>query len=273
MTIAPHLPAVKPRPYVAAILSAFIPGAGQLFLGARRSGLLQLGLLVALLGVVVLARTPSSYYALYGSIVGFLALCIFSSVHATRSAGQKVALNWRWWASGFITGLLVLFLYPNLALRLSGFKLYSVPSVSMEPTIRKNDRIVVDLRSFRAKTPVRGDVIAFRRQEASGALTIVKRVIGLPGETLAGFGNSVLVNGEVLKENYANYEGLTPAEYGNWGPYEVPANSYFVMGDHRNISLDSRMPGYGFATESDLIGQPLYVLPRMNDERVDIPIR
>lgn len=227
-----------------------------------------------LLAVFIAVRIQASAYGVLATILACLAVSLFSSVDATRQAGGKAAKNWRWWISGFVAAVVALFIYPNLIMGVSGFALYSVPSVSMEPTIKKDDKIIVDRRAFRAHGPNRGDVIAFRRKdENAGTLTIVKRVVGMPGDVISGTSDSVEVNGARIIESYANYKGLPPRDYDHWGPFNVPERSYFVLGDYRNISLDSRMPGYGFVREADIVGRPIYVLQRNDDQRASIPIK
>ncbi len=113
-----------------------------------------------------------------------------------------------------------------------------VPTGSMEPTIMPGDRLVGSKLSYRFNEPERGDVITFPDPDGSGAY-LVKRIVGLPGETVN------IVNGKVyigdshvpLTENYVN-----PKEEptGDFGPYTVPEDCYFVMGDNRNHSYDSR---------------------------------
>jgi signal peptidase I len=262
------------QPYLAAVLSGLLPGAGHLYLGFRRRALVHFVVLLGLLAVCIGARVQASAYGVLVTVFSCLGICIFSSTDATRKASRKTGSNWRWWLTGFIAALLALFIYPNLIMRMSGFALYSVPSVSMDPTIKKDDKIIVDRRAFRAHGPNRGDVIAFRRKdENAGALTIVKRVVGMPGDVISGTKDSVEVNGARFTESYANYEGVPPRDYDHWGPFMVPERSYFVLGDHRNISLDSRMQGYGFVREADIVGRPIYVFQRNDDQRAGIPIK
>jgi signal peptidase I len=151
-------------------------------------------------------------------------------------------------------------------------KPYRIPTGSMEPTLDVGDRVLVNRLVYRVHGPHRGDIIVFHppghgntaergvRSEAS--VTYIKRVIGLPGETLQITGGIVTVckpagqNCHLLKEPYTA-GSLTAPRY---GPYTVPQGDYFVMGDNRGDSLDSRywgpLPRHNIIGEAFLIYWP-----------------
>ncbi|HTL90585.1 MAG TPA: signal peptidase I [Leptolyngbya sp.] len=129
-----------------------------------------------------------------------------------------------------------------------------IPSGSMEPTLQINDRLIIDKLSYDFTNPQRGDVIVFNPtqtlQQQNFHDAFIKRVIGLPGETIQVKGGQVWVNGSPLKEQYIeaqpNYQ---------WGPVTVPANAYLVLGDNRNNSYDSHY--WGFVPRKDIIGKAI----------------
>jgi len=115
-----------------------------------------------------------------------------------------------------------------------------IPSSSMEPTLEINDRLVVEKISYHLNPPQRGDIIVFwppeslfeaeeKRKDA-----FIKRVIGIPGDTVEVRNGMVFVNDEPLEEDYIEAE----PNY-TWGPETVPPESYLVLGDNRNSSFDS----------------------------------
>ena len=123
----------------------------------------------------------------------------------------------------------------------------NIPSGSMENTIMTNA-----LRtSYWFKDPKRGDIIIFKYPEDEREWYI-KRVIALPGETVQVKDGKVYINGssKPLSEPYIKEE---PVE--DFGPYKVPKNGYFVMGDNRNDSMDSRDPSVGVLHKSELVGR------------------
>jgi len=154
-----------------------------------------------------------------------------------------------------------------------------VPTESMKPTILVGDHFFLDKITFPANYPAvirrylphrsvsRGDIIAFK-SPTDGNIPFVKRVIGLPGDSIEIHSKSVYVNGDKLDEPYKihvdstvyNSDPWTPEELkvrDNYGPVRVPPNSYFVMGDNRDNSNDSRY--WGFVTWDEIIGKPLFV--------------
>lgn len=130
-----------------------------------------------------------------------------------------------------------------------------VPTGSMEPTVQINDRLVIEKISYRFHAPERGDIIVFQAPEKalvmSGSVNkdaYLKRVIGLPGETVEVADGKVLINGKALAEDYIK----APPNY-VWGPNVVPEDQYLVLGDNRNGSLDGHV--WGFLPKETIIGK------------------
>jgi len=149
-----------------------------------------------------------------------------------------------------------------ILLRIFVVQVFYVPSTSMLPTLRPGDRIVVDKLSYHLHAIDRGDIIVFSRpprehQECGGPLVpdLVKRVIGLPGETISSRGNTVLITGKPIKEPWLPKD--TPL-----GPpirrTVVPPNSYYVLGDNRANSCDSRY--WGTVPRSIIVGKVIAVI-------------
>ncbi len=126
-----------------------------------------------------------------------------------------------------------------------------VPSPSMVPTIEVQDRFLLNKTAYWFKTPQRYDVIIFKPPvEAGSSEDFVKRVIGLPGETLRVHGGVVYINNKPLPEPY-----ITPdrAPISEFGPMIIPEGQLFMMGDNRNNSQDSRY--WGTLPIKDVKGQ------------------
>lgn len=124
---------------------------------------------------------------------------------------------------------------------------FHIPSESMAPTLEAGDRALVNKFAYRFTEPKRGDVVLF--QDTQNRATI-KRVVGLPGESISVWDGVLRVNGEPRRETYVDYE-LTDSTF--FGPEEVPAGHVFVMGDNRTNSEDSRT--FGPVPEEDLRGK------------------
>ena len=129
-------------------------------------------------------------------------------------------------------------------------KPYRIPSPSMEDTLLVGDRVLVDRISWRFSDPERGDIVVFRSPMPGPVL--IKRIVGMPGDTLSLRDGAVYVDGRRLDEPYVRKvdgrpEPTQPFATGTaWSlqhPYIVPAGAYFLMGDNRTDSEDSRYFG------------------------------
>lgn len=152
-----------------------------------------------------------------------------------EESAQKAALRKIWDSTNYIiVPVVVMFLLLGVI-----FSLAWVPSGSMEPTLpTKSYFLGWRLPYFFADpTPERGDIIMFRSDEMDELM--VKRVIGLPGDTITLKDGYVYVNGEVLEEDYLPVQGITYVT-GESDYFEVPEGCVFVMGDNRTGSFDSR---------------------------------
>ena len=124
---------------------------------------------------------------------------------------------------------------------------------SMYPTLEDGDQLIADKLSYRFKDPERFDIIIFPYQYADKTY-FIKRIIGLPGETVRidDEGN-IYINGTLLKESYGyermEYAGLAAEEI------QLADDEYFVLGDNRNVSEDSRYPDVGCIKREDIIGR------------------
>ena len=160
-----------------------------------------------------------------------------------RSPGQKL-VSW--------LGVIVVAIVVAVLVRTFVAESFYIPSGSMIPTLQIGDRILVNKLSFDFHPVERGDIVVFRRPSTwpVSYKDLVKRVIGLPGDTLWVHGGNVYVNGKALSQPWlpANIRhdtqpGPATSPYSLATPYTVPAGDYFVMGDNRPFSEDSRYLG------------------------------
>lgn len=139
-----------------------------------------------------------------------------------------------------------------LVLVLFVFEPVRVEGYSMAPRLQNNERLFVDKVSFEIEPIRRGDVVVFHYPRNLKE-NFIKRVIGLPGDHVVIWGGTVYVNGERLPEPYV------PAAYADPNDYPavtVPAGEYYVLGDHRNSSNDSRF--WGFLPQQDIFGRAVF---------------
>lgn len=124
-----------------------------------------------------------------------------------------------------------------------------VPTGSMETTVMAGDRIFVNRLSYVFGEPGRGDIVTFIYPD-DGQTLYLKRVMGLPGETIQGKNGIIYIDGEVLEKDFTQ-----EVSYEDFGPYTVPDGCYFMMGDNRNDSWDSRYWEHTFVEKEEIIGK------------------
>ena len=173
---------------------------------------------------------------------------------------------------------------------------YVVPTGSMQPTIVEGDRVLVNKMAYRLEIPFtdiglvtlnepkRGDIVIINSDAAD--LRLIKRVIGVPGDTVALTNNQLVINGHKLAyeaaddQPYQAIESLPgkthailrlPATQAldHFSRVKVPEGQYLVMGDNRNHSADSRV--YGFVPASEIQGQALRVLVSLDSNKYFMP--
>jgi signal peptidase I len=128
---------------------------------------------------------------------------------------------------------------------------FYIPSLSMSPTLEVNDRVLVNKLSYDLHEVNRGDVVVFHSpsEEPGESKDLIKRVVGLPGDSLESRNGYIVVNGRRLEEPYLQSSEQT----GELEPITVPAGHVFVMGDNRDNSSDSRV--FGAVDESLIVGR------------------
>jgi len=146
---------------------------------------------------------------------------------------------------------------------------FYIPSPSMVPTLQVGDRIMVNKLSYDLHGVHRGDIVVFKRPplEEQDFPDLVKRVIGLPGETISTRDGHVYINDKLLAEPWlppgpTSYTGALPGDqhpqFNMPGPVTIPAGQYFVMGDNRTDSEDSRF--FGPIPKALIVGRAMAVV-------------
>ena len=157
---------------------------------------------------------------------------------------------WREYAESLIVAVLL-----ALAIRAFVVQAFVIPSGSMLPTLQIGDYLLVNKFVYLFHPIRRGDIIVFRFPQDE-TRDFIKRVVGLPGETLEIRGRQVFINGKPLHEPYAIYSEPpllgSPVPY-HLGPMVIPPGHLFMMGDNRDNSLDSR--AWGLLEESKVVGE------------------
>lgn len=165
------------------------------------------------------------------------------------------------WVVVVAVALLVAFLVRTFVLAH-----FVVEGSSMYSTLETGDRVFVNKMSYRLHDPNRGDVVVLHEVTGASERDLIKRVIGLPGETIEMSNCQVKIDGRTLLEPYLDPEVVTLNNCGqNFEPLVVPEDHVFVMGDNRGGSQDSR--AIGPIDEDDLVGRAFVVFWPKSDWR------
>lgn len=183
------------------------------------------------------------------------------------SRGRHARSDQRDWRRIVLEWVAVLLVAVGVAVGVRAFvvQTYWIPSASMEPTLMIGDRILVDKLSYHLHSVGRNDIVVFARPPGEvaspGVKDLVKRVIGLPGETISSANGHVYINGKELSEPF-----LPPGtETNGIRTQKIPPNEYFVMGDNREDSSDSRV--FGPIPKSLIVGKVFFRIWPLGDIR------
>jgi signal peptidase I len=281
----------KRKPILALLLSIWTPGLGQIYNGRLSRGFVILGITITgylLLTVfnigihfygLILALSAVLLTRLYGIIDA-----IIGSVKAKQYSLKKYNTVTFYIVYGlFSFGVSAVTVYGGVI----GIQLFTVPTTSNSPTLQPNDYIVMDKRAYDSKAISCGDLVAYNAKDGK---VYIGRIIGLPGDTLNIKHSVVTLNNRLLpaifKKNTAS-ENMRVQEYIETLPngikhniYRaagmqwivddsmttiVPDEHYFLLGDNRDYSFDSRQRGA--INKEDIIGQVIYVAYREGKKR------
>lgn len=148
-------------------------------------------------------------------------------------------------AIGAIALVCVVGLIAIAALVFQGGTKVKMDGPSMEPTFSDGDILIIDSDYSELE---RGDVVVYERE----AVLYIKRIVGLPGETIELSGGDVYVDGQLLEESYLKTQDSTTAP--ELTEFSIGENEFFVLGDNRTVSLDSRMERHGMVLRDKIVG-------------------
>jgi signal peptidase I len=253
----------KPRKWwVAGLLSLIEPGVGQIYNGQVRKGMIIILLQFLVIPLLMLSLN-SSYVLIYLGVIVFAGLVYYiivvrDAVKCAINIGHEYQLRKYNRIAIYIAIIVLLKMFTQTSMLLvknNYVQAFKIPGGSMEPTLLIGDHILVD-RKMSARNPKRDDLVVFEYPE-DPTKDFVKRVVAVSGDIVAIRDKELYINNSPVKDSYSVHKELDviPASQNqrdNYGPITVPTGSYFMMGDNRDRSYDSRF--WGFVEKSKIKG-------------------
>jgi signal peptidase I len=272
-----------PRALLAGFLSLVFAGTGQLLnRQPRKAFLLALPLFILDLLFFKTRLVLLSFWTFAPLLLFGIIFQLFVAAEAAYAAATSKPLEvpvpfpqltYPALALALTAPVIILNLYGELPVRA-----FKIPSASMCPTICVGERIIADMRAYQSHSAQRGDLILL--QHPSSRALFVKRVVGLPGDTLAPAPDgSILVSGQPFVaplpcgEPLAHPPQVNLQEYAGFHSMQLPQGAYFVVGDNIAASFDSRVPEFGPVTADMIRGRPLFLYWSPNFHRVGCMLR
>ncbi len=245
---------------LASFLSFFVPGLGFLYSGKLRLALISIFGLFFTYCFLFWSRIPlyPVGYLLTSTILFVIWIAIVVGSYRVSKKNSPCQLNsyqsWYSYILFIVFSELVFGVSGHYKAAVFGYESFYIPSAAMSDTIQRGDYIMSDTWAYTKSEPERGDIIIFKFPE-NPSVMFIKRLIGIPGDKITIDAGQVLINDVKLEEPYlldkSNFGGKTD------GVFHVPQNKYFVLGDNRNNSRDSRY--WGFVPADNLHGKGRFI--------------
>jgi len=295
----PKVNIIKPRNgFIAFILSLLFPGLGQVYNGQPKKAILFFSLILLIPILFGLSRVVTSFEGLLLLLVIQIAFSLYIIIDAVYNAMRQkeyVLKSYNTWYYHLLIaiGMFAIMMVYDIGAVL-GVQTFKLPNPSNMPTFQVGDLVIADMRAYQNNKPDYGDIIVYSRPDGQ---IYTFRVVGLPNDTVDLIDNIVSVNGKPGKATFvkeAVNNGLSILEYEeelpnghkhliykNKHPYDstktnikniiVPPDSYYLLGDNRDIAADSRYEG--FVGEYRIKGRIVYSYMGQTPDRINIDFR
>jgi signal peptidase I len=266
------------NPFIAALLSLFASGLGQIYNGTGALGLVLFLISIALSFLWAVPGWLHHFIGLAALVIVMTVFRLSVIVHAFIQARrirenelkkyQKLSV----YAFFIIISIGLNFVLPKTRLSsLLGISPYKVASASMMPTVHKDDFLIADPRAYDSQMPQRGDLIVFI-YPGDLSKQYLMRVIALEGETVEIKNKQVFIANEPLQETYKVHQDIAvDNRRDNFGPLKIPAGRCFVLGDKRDNSYDGRF--WGALPLANVKGKALYVYWAKDKKRIGLTLK
>jgi signal peptidase I len=285
------------KPWVAVILSFVMPSLGHVYSGAfRRAGLFYgTGIMFKLLWRAIGVSTFTSMIVMLVMGAAYYFAAAADAWFIARRTGSLTLGRFQKWYVYLILIVISGLIWEAVPSGAAGYKSYSIPSRAMVPTILKGDRLMVNLKAYDNSDPQRGDIVVFKFPQDE-KITFIKRVIAIPGDEISQKDTTITINGKPvsLKPASENERALLDRDvktvFGEKAvnialedlgsphfvvyekdhqhiglkPVKMAPGEYFVMGDNRDNSNDSRF--WGTVPRKNILGKAAYLFLPLTEE-------
>jgi signal peptidase I len=266
------------NPFIAALLSFFASGLGQIYNGTGALGLAFLLISIALPFLWALLGWPRHFIGLAALGIVTTVFWLVVIVHAffqarrIREAELKKYQKLSVYALFVILSIgLTIFVPIKTWISFLGIAPFKFVTTSMMPTVHQGDFIMIGPKAYDNKAPQRGDLIVFVYPR-DPSKRFLMRVVAVEGDTVEIKKKQVLIDGQSLQESYKIHEdSAVDNSRDNFGPLRIPAGHCFVLGDNRDNSNDSRF--WGALPLVNVKGRALYIYWAKDKKRIGLMLR
>ena len=287
------------KPILAFFLALFFPGFGQVYNGQIKKGIIFFLITFTLPLFLGFTRIGIFFIGFFLIILIDFIFRIYVIYDAVKNAKKlknyilKPYNSWFYYLTIIIGIVTITWFYDYNSI--VGVKSYSIPTTSNEPTIKVGDKVVGDLNAFDDTKPNYGDIVIFQKKDSLNPW--IYRIVGLPNDNLKIENNFLVINGKKCKTSFIKetkseiydvneYEeelpnGLKHKIYTFKKPFEenknsiteinIPANSYFLIGDNRDNAMDSRY--IGVITKEEILAKVVFGYWGKTNDRINIDFR
>jgi signal peptidase I len=247
----------KRNKYLAFLLSLITPGLGHLYIGQLKSATLIPIIYILITFILItlsIASTFSGLVVFISFVIVFYITIAIISFKKSRNLTDYTLKNFN--------KIIIYLLWPLMFFGAdfivssnNTLSTFSIPTAGMEKTLKVNDLIFADMNFYNENEIKRNDILIFKNVENDNLL--IKRVIGLGGEKISMNKGRIYISGEYHKENNPNIIVDSLSNFSSFDEILIPVNHFFVMGDNRGNSKDSRI--FGPINLNQIKGKPLYI--------------
>jgi signal peptidase I len=250
---------------LSAILTFFMPGLGQIACGKIKRGVaVYIFSLIFFIAAAFVAIQPIPMFNIIAAGLIFISVFLFTlidSILIAKNPDNTLKLKPLIGYSILVIASIVnsSLVQPAISktIKAKYIQAFHIPSISMMPSLLIGDHLLVNKQTYKKNSPKRGDIIIFDFPEDTSK-TFIRRVVGIGGDVIEIRNKQLYINGKQYSENYVMYadskslpKNSHPID--DYGPTAIPEDSFFVLGDNRNSSYDSRY--WGFLTADKIKGK------------------